>query len=157
MDNITEIIFKIKEICREKAIYISCAESITGGLLSYAFTKYPGASTYFKGSVIAYTNEIKTSVLKVKKQTLNKYGAVSKETCVEMSAGALRAFNSQLSIAATGYAGPDAEGEKTGTVFIAVNFKGLAICKKYKFKGTRMQIQKQAVKTALIMTLKQLK
>lgn len=102
---------------------MAVAESCTGGYLSHMITAVPGASAYFNGSFITYSNEMKQQQLGVKAETLWAHGAVSKETALEMAAGARRAAKADLAIATTGVAGPDGgTAEKpVGTVWIAVS------------------------------------
>lgn len=97
---------------------LSVAESLTGGMVSGRIVDIPGASNMFKGSVTAYSDEVKNKVLKVKKATLKKYTAVSKETAVEMAHGIKNLMKSDIGLATTGWAGP--EGDNVGLVYVAV-------------------------------------
>ncbi len=101
---------------------IATAESCTGGYLAHLITSIPGSSAYFKGSIISYTNEIKQEALGVNKLTLDKYGAVSEQTVIEMAEGARAKFNTTYAISTSGIAGPDGGTDKlpVGTVWIAL-------------------------------------
>lgn len=96
---------------------IATAESVTGGLVAKTFTDVPGSSYWYSSGVVSYSDEIKHKMLGVKTETLEKYGAVSKECAKEMAEGVIDAIGADMSIATTGYAGPT--GEDVGTVFIA--------------------------------------
>lgn len=101
---------------------VGTAESCTGGLIGHMISSVPGASAYYKGSIISYSNELKQSLLHVEAQTLEIYGAVSEETVQQMVKGALQQLNSTYALAVSGIMGP--EGGTTekpvGTVWIAV-------------------------------------
>lgn len=105
-----------------RIITISTAESITGGLISSLITDTPGSSEYFLGSIISYSNFVKETLLKVDGKMIDKNGAVSPEVCIEMAKNALRIFNSDFSISATGFAGPTTteEGKAVGLVYTCI-------------------------------------
>jgi nicotinamide-nucleotide amidase len=101
---------------------ISVAESLTGGGLAQALTSLPGSSQIFRGSVTAYQNEIKDSLLKVPNEILSEFGAVSEEVAVSMAAGIKDLMGSTWSISTTGVAGPGpSEGVAAGTVWVAID------------------------------------
>ena len=101
---------------------ISVAESLTGGGLAQALTSLPGSSQIFRGSVTAYQNEIKDSLLKVPNELLSEFGAVSEEVAVSMAAGIKDLMGSTWSISTTGVAGPGpSEGVAAGTVWVAID------------------------------------
>jgi len=101
---------------------ISVAESCTGGQISHLITSNPGSSVWFRGGVIAYSNEVKIKQLGVHQNTLDKHGAVSEEVVIEMASGVRQRLNSDFSIAVSGIAGPDGGSDEKpiGTVWIAV-------------------------------------
>lgn len=118
---------------------LSLAESVTGGALAYSFVKNANASTYFKGSLVAYAEEIKKTLLHVSEHTLKKYSAVSKEVALEMANQSLVLFKSDLSIGVTGFAGPS--GENVGQVCFAISSKKREpLVEKAFFKGERTTI-----------------
>lgn len=100
---------------------VGTAESCTGGFVANQITSVPGASQYFQGSVVSYSNEVKMNVLGVLSQTLEAFGAVSEQTAREMAEGARKVLNTTFAISTTGIAGPDGgTAEKpVGTVWIA--------------------------------------
>jgi len=96
----------VGSLLREKKLTIATAESCTGGLVAATLVNVPGSSEYFKGSVVAYSNEVKEKVLGVKKETLEKYGAVSPQTAEEMALGVKRLLGTDIGVSTTGIAGP---------------------------------------------------
>lgn len=106
----------------ERGLTLATAESCTGGNIARLLTAQAGASAYFKGGVVAYSNEVKESVLGVKHETLEAHGAVSEETVREMVEGVRTRLGADLAIATTGIAGPDGgtPEKPVGTVWIAV-------------------------------------
>jgi nicotinamide-nucleotide amidase len=114
---------QISTILIRQGATLSLAESCTGGAIAALFTSRAGASAYFKGGVVAYSNEIKMSVLGVEADALAEQGAVSREVACRMADGVRRLFRSDYSIAATGIAGPDggSPAKPVGTVWIAVS------------------------------------
>ena len=130
-----------------KKISISTAESCTGGLLAYSFTKNMGSSKVFMSGQVTYSNQSKINNLKVKKTTLSKYGAVSKEVAKEMIQGLYLKNKTNICISTTGIAGPSgaSKNKPVGLIYIGININGKIDIVKKKFKGTRIQIQKQCV------------
>ena len=124
---------------REKGLTLSLAESCTGGKLSSLFTAIPGCSVYYKGSVTAYANQVKTHVLGVNEEDVNRYGAVSQTVVEQMANGVQRLFSSDCSIATSGIAGPDGgtSDKPVGTVWIAVKFKGRLKSELFHFSKNR--------------------
>ncbi len=135
---------------------ITFAESCTGGLLASNLTKIPGSSKCFDGSVVSYANEIKENWLGVKKETLIKYGAVSKECVSEMVDGALKLSRADFAIAISGIAGPTGATptKPIGTVYIGVGDKDKKVIKHFLFKGDRNYIQYQAMLNGIVMFIR---
>ncbi|MCD4745410.1 MAG: nicotinamide-nucleotide amidohydrolase family protein, partial [Bacteroidales bacterium] len=138
----------IGKLLKEKNKSLSTAESCTGGYIAHLITSIPGSSYYYKGSVIAYSNEIKKDVLGVKNNSLIKYGAVSEQVVTEMVTGIKRKFNTDFAIATSGIAGPDGGTieKPVGTIWIAVATPEKLIAKKFLFGEHR---QRNIRKTAL--------
>ncbi len=119
---------------------VSLAESCTGGNIARKITINAGSSQYFKGSVTAYANDIKVSVLGVDEKAILEHGAVSEEVAKQMALGAIKIMNSDYSIATTGVAGPDGgtDEKPVGTVWVAVaNNKGECIATQHNFYSSR--------------------
>ena len=136
-----------------KGLTLSVAESCTGGYLSHLFTQHAGSSKVFLGGGVTYSNELKESILGVKHETIDKYGAVSEETAKEMVEGALLNFRSDFAISVTGIAGPDGGtiDKPVGTVWIAVAGGQKMLIKKYTFGNKRRQNVERSAVMALSM------
>ncbi|MGN6249272.1 MAG: CinA family nicotinamide mononucleotide deamidase-related protein [Ginsengibacter sp.] len=120
---------------------ISTAESCTGGNIASLITSVPGASAYFEGSIVSYSYEIKETLLDVKKETLEKFGAVSEETVREMLTGLLDKMKTDYGIAVSGIMGPDGglPGKPVGTVWVAVGNKERQMVKVFKQRFDRLK------------------
>ena len=125
----------------ERGLTLATAESCTGGNIARLLTAQAGASAYFKGGIVAYSNEVKESTLGVKHSTLEAHGAVSEETVREMAEGVRERLGADLSIATTGIAGPDggAPEKPVGTVWIAVADATHTEAKLLQFGANRRQ------------------
>lgn len=135
----------------EHGTTLATAESCTGGQLGHRITEVAGASAYYLGGVIAYSNHIKEQLLGVHTDTLTQHGAVSAQTAEEMATGCRQLFQTDYAIATTGISGPTGgtEEKPLGTVWIAIaSDKGVS-SKKYVFRTTRTQHQERTVNQAL--------
>ncbi len=147
----SELAKVLREIATKKNLKIATAESCTGGLLGDEITNISGASKYYLGGVIAYSNDIKMKVLNVKKETLENHGAVSRECAEEMARGVAKLFNADVAIATTGIAGPrgGSKEKPVGLVYIAYYIFGSVDVEARKFKGSRREIKRKIVEHAL--------
>jgi len=129
----------IGKILIEKGWTVSTAESCTGGAIARLFTENPGSSNYFKGSVVAYSNEIKMDILGVKEELLMQRGAVSREVVESMALNGCRVMKTDFSIATSGIAGPGGgtEEKPVGTVWIAVAQKDRVVSQLFNFGNDR--------------------
>ena len=121
---------------------LATAESCTGGKIAQQITAIAGASAYFKGSIVCYSEAVKTDILKVSKETIAKYSVVSEEVAREMALNAQRLMNSDYAIAVTGNAGPtkDTTNEEVGTVFIALATTENVFVEKFNFGQPREKV-----------------
>tara|TARA_A100001011_G_C14302853_1_gene841662 strand:+ start:1161 stop:2405 length:1245 start_codon:yes stop_codon:yes gene_type:complete len=143
----TTIEESISKILIKKKLTISLAESCTGGYLSHLFTKISGSSKFFKGSVIAYNNEIKTNFLNVDPIIIQKYGAVSKRVVNQMAVNSKKIFKTDYSISVSGIAGPESDGtdKPVGLIWAAIATPESCLTYKYKFGKNRVSnIQRTA-------------
>lgn len=138
----------IAKLLKEKGKTIATAESCTGGYIASLITQMPGASEYYKGSVVSYDNSIKQNVLHVHSETLETYGAVSEETVREMVQGVLYLMQTDYAVAVSGIMGPDGGSDEkpVGTVWVAVGNNEHIVTSKFQF---RFQRQKNIELTAL--------
>ncbi len=120
---------------------LAVAESCTGGAIASSITSMAGASEYFKGCVVAYSNEVKHKILGVKTETLAKYGAVSEETAREMVLGVISNMDTDYAVATTGIAGPGGGSQEkpVGTVWIAVASRNEICTQKMSFGDDRLR------------------
>jgi len=132
-------------------LWLAVTESSTGGLLGHLITNVPGSSTYFKGGVIAYANEVKEDVLGVSSQTLDTFGAVSKETVIEMARGVRKVLDADIGVAISGIAGPGGgtDEKPVGTTVIGMSALEKETTKLFVFKGNRLDIKTQAAQAAM--------
>jgi nicotinamide-nucleotide amidase len=142
-----------------KGLTLSTAESCTGGYIAHLITKHPGSSSVYVGGAVAYAYELKESILGVQAETLATYGAVSEQTVKEMAQGAILHFNTDISVAVSGIAGPDGgtEDKPVGTVWIAVATPEKVVARLYNFGNKRLQNIERSASAALAMILKELK
>ncbi len=141
-----------------KGVYLSVAESFTGGRIVSSIIKNPGASKYVHEGIVSYSNQSKKSRLMVKEESLNSSGAVSFKVAYEMCAGLLRA-GADTAISTTGIAGPksDDTNKPVGLCYIGVGRTDGVHVHKYVFKGDREEITETAKNTALFLAIKKLK
>ena len=143
----------IGQLLNKNNLTLATAESCTGGYLAHMITSVPGSSRYFKGSVIAYSNEVKTVQLGVSMEDLKQQGAVSEEVAKAMAEGVRKALNTDIAIATTGIAGPDGGTieKPVGTVWIAYSDKQKTLAKKFNFSRDRTFIVHWSALAALNM------
>ena len=134
---------------------VATAESCCGGLISHRITNVSGASAYFKGGVISYTNKAKQKFLGVTKDALQTHGAVSEEVAREMAEGAQREFKADYGVAVTGIAGPTGgtPEKPVGLVYVAVAAPGETHIEKCLFDGDRDDVKQKTADRALTMLL----
>ena len=136
----------------EMGLTVATAESCTGGLIGDTITNIPGSSRYFLGGIIAYSNEAKINILGVKRETIERYGAVSEECAKEMAIGVSGLFHADVGISTTGIAGPGGgtEEKPIGLVYIGIYVNGQIFVKRYLFKGNRVEIKRKIAERAIM-------
>ena len=147
---------KIVKLLTSKGLTVSFAESCTGGLLSSSITSISGSSKVFNMGLVTYSNNAKVKLLKVPKKTINKYGAVSYETCLSMVKNLSKISKSNISISITGVTGPNGgtKEKPIGLVYIGLKKGRKTIIKKNLFNSKkRILIQKATVNQALKLIL----
>ena len=150
----------VGELLRGKKLTLSTAESCTGGSIAALVTSVSGSSAYFNGGIVAYSNEVKMALLHVSAETLEKYGAVSRETVTEMARGAMKALKTDCAVATSGIAGPGGGSREkpVGTVYVSVRsrqkeiVRRLELYKEYE-NLDRRKIRMLTTETALRMVL----
>ncbi len=148
MDEIEKL---IGNLLRSKGMTLGVIESATGGLISHWITNVAGSSDYYKGSITAYSNEIKKRIVGVKTETLDEYGSVSAQTAEELASGGKKVLEVDICIADTGIGGPGGAtpDKPVGLFYIGLSHKNTTLNRKHLFNGNREQNKKEAAETAL--------
>jgi nicotinamide-nucleotide amidase len=142
---------EVGSLLREKGLTLGLVESATGGLMSHLITNVPGSSDYYMGSVTSYSNEIKVRVVGVKKETIERYGAVSPQVAEEMAQGGQKVLDVDICLADTGIAGPGGAtpGKPVGLFYIGLSHKMGTYSRRHVFSGDREQNKRSAAEAAL--------
>lgn len=150
---------ELGKLLLEKGLTLSTAESCTGGGIASVITSISGSSEYFKGGIVAYANEVKTALLEVSETTLEKHGAVSEETVLEMAKGAMKSMKTSCAIATSGIAGPGGgtPTKPVGTIWIAVACNDKIVTKKLQGDNGREKNTKNSIEKALSLLIEHLK
>jgi nicotinamide-nucleotide amidase len=153
-DDTLELI--IGRMLKSRAQTLSVAESCTGGSIASMITRIPGSSDYFKGGIVAYSNEIKRDQLAIDHSLLESYGAVSKQVVEDMAINTRLLFNTDFSVAVSGIAGPSGgtEEKPVGTIWIAVSCQGSTLSSRFRFGDNRERNIRRSSVAALNMLRK---
>lgn len=149
MQNLSEVV--IGQLLREKGLNLATAESCTGGLIADRITNIPGSSEYFRGGIVAYAYEAKVALLHVSWDTLRIYGAVSKETVIEMARGVRVAFGADLAVSVSGIAGPGGgiPDKPVGTTWIGLSTTDGDWARRFIWDGDRLKNKALSADAAL--------
>ena len=140
----------LKDTFVQRNLTLGSAESFTGGLFAQQITSVPGASQFFKGSLVTYATEEKMRILGVSKEIIDRYGVVSQEVAGEMAGHALALLNVDYAVSFTGNAGPSAlEGKPVGEIYIGISSRTITKVYRYQLSGDRHHIQEEAVQLAI--------
>lgn len=142
---------QIGDLLRQKGWKLATAESCTGGLLGHRITDIPGSSDYYLGGVVAYAYEAKVTVLGVSWETLQKHGAVSRETVLEMAQGARTLLGADIAISISGIAGPGGAtpDKPVGTTWFGLSTAEGEWARVHRFRGGRAQNKAASTQAAL--------
>ena len=142
---------EVGNLLRQKGLTLGIVESATGGLISHLITNAPSSSDYYKGSVTAYSNEVKIKIIRVREDTINKYGAVSSQVVEEMAQGGRKILAVDICLADTGIAGPGGAtpGKPLGLFYIGLSYQAGTYSQKHSFQGDREQNKRSAAEAAL--------
>ena len=156
--NNDNIQIKVADLLINKGLKLALAESCTGGMIAAALTDIPGSSEFFERGFVTYSNLSKIEMLGVSIKTLEDHGAVSKETAIEMSKGALKKSAADVTIAVTGIAGPTGgtADKPVGTVHISCATYDTVLHKKFQFSGDRSDVRASTMENALMMLIEML-
>jgi nicotinamide-nucleotide amidase len=141
----------VLDACRSRGFTLATAESCTGGMVAERLTAIPGASDAFLGSIVAYSDDVKASELGVRREVLERHGAVSSETAAAMASGARERLHADVAVAVTGIAGPDGgtEEKPVGLVYLHAETPEGSRGLEFRFPGDRDGIRRRATVTAL--------
>ena len=141
----------VVNLLRQKGLTLGVVESATGGLISHLITDVPGSSDCYKGSITAYSNQVKIEVVGVQGDTINKYGAVSHQVAEEMAQGGKEVLSADICLADTGIAGPTgaAPGKPVGLFYIGLSHQKGTYSQKHEFQGNREENKRSAAEAAL--------
>ena len=150
---------ELGNLLKSKKLSLSTAESCTGGGVAAAITSVAGSSEYFMGGIVPYSNDVKVSLLHVSSETLEKYGAVSRETVMEMAAGAMNTLKTDCAIATSGIAGPGGGSleKPVGTIWIAVAYKNEIVTVMQTGDNGRAKNVQNAIQNAMDLLIEILK
>jgi len=148
---------RLKDSLEKESLTLSTCESLTGGLLSSIISSIPGVSSFYKGSIVAYSEEIKKDLLKIPEKVIIENGTVSLETAFYMAKNCSDIMNTDVVISTTGVAGPKKlEAREIGTVFIGISISGIVEVREYHFAGNRTSIREQTAIQAVKFLLEKL-
>jgi PncC family amidohydrolase len=156
MEKLTEA--RVGELLRAAGVTLALGESCTGGGLGDRVTDVPGSSDYFLGGVVAYSNNAKEHLLGVRGETLRRWGAVSKETALEMARGARTALGATVGLAVTGIAGPGGAlpGKPVGLTWVALCGPQREFARDFQWEGDRLSNKRRSAQAALQLLLEYL-
>ncbi|MGB5925887.1 MAG: CinA family protein [Dehalococcoidia bacterium] len=154
-----ELEAEIAQLIREygaktgKLLTVGTVESATGGRIADRITNVPGSSDYFKGSVVAYNDQVKIALLEVKKATIENYGAVSEQTALEMARGGRKLLNVDICVSDTGIAGPagGTPSKPVGLFYLGLAAEHTSFSQTHIFPGNREGNKRDAAEAALDM------
>jgi PncC family amidohydrolase len=146
---------QVGRLLKQSGLKLALAESCTGGLVADRITDVPGSSDYFRGGIVAYAYEAKVTLLGVSWATLRAYGAVSRETVMEMARGARTALGADVAVSVSGIAGPAGgmPNKPVGTTWFGLSTAAEDRAFLYQFEGDRRQNKLQAADAALRIVL----
>jgi PncC family amidohydrolase len=141
----------VGELLSSHGLWLAVAESCTGGLIGHLLTNVAGSSRYYMGSVTAYANEAKVRLLGVSRETLEKYGAVSSETVIEMARGVRITLAADIGISVSGIAGPGGgtPEKPVGTVWVGLSTPFQEYSRHYIWSGDRLAVKERSAQAAL--------
>ena len=142
---------EVGNLLRKHHLTLGAVESATGGLISHLITNVPGSSDYYQGSITSYSNEIKMKLVMVKKETLEKYGAVSPQVAEEMARGGRKMLDVDICIADTGIAGPGGAtpSKPVGLFYLGIAHKNGTFSRQHIFQRDREGNKLLAAQAAL--------
>lgn len=157
-DRLLALARQVHQLLGERGLTLATAESCTGGLLGHVLTEIPGASQWYVGGIVSYSDRLKRDELAVPPATLERHGAVSAQTSVAMADGARRRYGAALAVSITGIAGPDGgtDAKPVGLTYIAVADEAGHDCRRHQWHGDRHANKLDSVAASLELLLQRL-
>lgn len=143
--------FTVSQLTKYKSYTIGTAESCTGGAIAKAISSVPGSSSYFRGSIVAYAEDVKTSLLGVSPEIIEKYGVVSEEVVEEMAKGCRNTLSVDFAVSTSGIAGPGGGTIETPVGTVCISVAGPGFCEAWTrcFEGGRSEVVAAAMSAGL--------
>ena len=145
----------LQDACRARGLTVATAESCTGGLVAHLITEVPGSSGYFRGGVVAYSDDVKRDAVGVADAVLRVHGAVSAQVAVALAEGVRGRLGADLGVGVTGVAGPDggSEAKPVGLVYVAVAGGGAPVVRRFSWARDREGNKRASAEAALRLLL----
>ena len=155
LEQLVDLARQVHARLHERGVTVATAESCTGGLVGHVLTEIPGASEWFVGGIVSYSDRLKQDELGVSAETLEHHGAVSAQTCVAMAEGARHRYGAALAVAITGVAGPDggSESKPVGLTYVGLADEAGHDVRRFQWHGDRSQNKLDSANAALELLL----
>jgi len=152
---LAELVERLQAACLARGISVATAESCTGGLIAQLLTEVGGSSGYFRGAVVSYADDVKTSMLGVPAEHISAHGAVSAQVVRAMAEGARSRLKVDVAVAVTGVAGPGggSAGKPVGLTYVAVADGAGVELRRFVWTGDRSANRLATARAAIVMTL----
>lgn len=158
LERLVALARRVHERMRQRGLTLATAESCTGGLLAHVLTEVPGASEWYVGGIVSYSDRLKREHLGVPESTLSRHGAVSAQTCVAMAEGARERYGTTLAVAITGVAGPDggSDSKPVGLTYVGVAQEAGHDVRRHQWHGDRQHNKLDSAGASLELLLEHL-
>ena len=149
---------RLQAICLERGLTVATAESCTGGLIAKLITDVAGSSGYFRGGIVAYSNQAKSQLLGVREEELAAHGAVSAQVARSMAIGALSRVGADLAVSVTGIAGPGggSKAKPVGLTYVALADAAGTDVRRFVWSGDRAEVREAGARAALELLIERL-
>jgi PncC family amidohydrolase len=158
LDELVASAHRLGAACLERKVRVAAAESCTGGLVGHVLTEIAGSSEWFAGTIVAYADDVKRSVLGVTGDSIDSHGAVSAQVAVAMAVGVRRALGTPLAVSVTGIAGPGGgtDAKPVGLTYVAVADEAGSEVRRHLWGGDRAANKRASAAAALELLLERL-
>lgn len=155
LEQLVDLARQVHARLHQRGVTVATAESCTGGLVGHVLTEVPGASEWFVGGIVSYSDRLKQDELGVSAETLEHHGAVSAQTCVAMAEGARHRYGAEVAVAITGVAGPDggSASKPVGLTYVGLADRAGHDVRRFQWHGDRRQNKLDSANAALELLL----